>query len=169
MKHRGLETFLRIQLLLYVGLKKAKVVYSVRMKEIVETAVLQDEPLPFIEATPGRICLKDRRSKTEIGAVAFTRIGGPQHPDRKLLVNKFDVIPRHQGRGYGKMLMTELKRILDTEQRTGVLSVHADNRRAQAFYTDEGWEFDDSVRDTLPNKGQRADHLQLWMIRDPEA
>jgi GNAT superfamily N-acetyltransferase len=129
-------------------------------------ALVQDQAAPSIEVGKGSIVITDSRTKETIAATYFNRIGGAQHPDKKLVVNKFDVMKAYENQGYGKVLMDEVKKLLVSEARVGYLSVHADNMNAQGFYESQGWEFDDGGADALPHAGQRASNLQLWMVYD---
>lgn len=127
----------------------------------------KQETQPSIEIGKGFIEIKDNGTKARIAKTSFRRIGGPQHPDKKIIVDKFDVEPAYQNKGYGKTLMDELKNILTTEGRTGLLSVHADNTNAQDFYESQGWEFEDEEDIALPSAGQKANEMQLYMVYEP--
>lgn len=87
-----------------------------------------------------------------------------QHGQSELVINKFEVVPEYENMGFGKMLMDSIKEILRNEKRVGMLSVHASNRNAQGFYESQGWEFEDSEENEMPNRGQSANNLQRWMI-----
>jgi ribosomal protein S18 acetylase RimI-like enzyme len=101
--------------------------------------------------------------------IAHAEIMRRNQPGRKeILIKKFEVEPAYKNLGYGKMLMDGIKAILKTEARTGVLSVHASNSDAQGFYESQGWEFEDDAENEMPNRGQKADNLQRWMVYETD-
>ena len=119
---------------------------------------------PTIEVAQGSITLYQKNAREIIARTLFYRREQEPRSQNQLVIKNFDVVPRYQEQGYGSMLMSEVKKILVQENRQGILSVHADNARAQAFYQSQGWEFEDELE--LPSPGQRASHLQRWMVYD---
>jgi GNAT superfamily N-acetyltransferase len=110
----------------------------------------------------GRIEL---RSRIGNDLIAFAHVmRRAEANERELLIREFNVISAQRGKGYGTLLMDQIKKILTKEKRRGVLSVHASNQRAQDFYVSQGWEFDDVEEDKMLHPGQKPDHLQRRMV-----
>jgi ribosomal protein S18 acetylase RimI-like enzyme len=97
-----------------------------------------------------------------IGLASFRTPEGDPADTVKLF--QFHVDPEHWGRGVGTALHAACVEEWRADgKHTAVLDVHADNRRAQAFYARQGW-----IPDPENPPAEGDHHLNLRFSVDPE-